>query len=259
MRSSATWPGSAGSREQQHTVGARPEMGVAEALDARRAQLPGEALRSRRSGSRCRAPATSRTSSPPDSSPTWATISAATSASERSVRSISSTPSMRRIQVSWRRANARCAAGDGLGTSPSSRSSKPSAARAVRDAPAAVGGAHLLRGARVQDGLGTRRRPARGAPRARAVSPKSVVGTRGLAVHSAVAPGGRVDARARQAHQARDALGVVRVDALASLGRLELGVQRRRARARPARARPSARISLGSGGRRSRSASAARR
>ena len=49
-------------REQQDAVGADPEVRVAEPLDPRRGQLPGQRAPPRGSGSRCRAPATSRIS-----------------------------------------------------------------------------------------------------------------------------------------------------------------------------------------------------
>ena len=50
-------------REQQHPVGADPEVRVAEPLDPARGQLPGQRAPPRGSGSRCPAPATSRISS----------------------------------------------------------------------------------------------------------------------------------------------------------------------------------------------------
>ena len=65
-------------------------MRVAEPLDPLRRQLPGQRVAPRRSGSRCRAPATSRISSRRSiaTRPSCATISPATSASRAPVRSI---------------------------------------------------------------------------------------------------------------------------------------------------------------------------
>ncbi len=85
-------------REQQDPVGADAEMRVAEPLDPGRAQLPGQPLLPRRSGSRCPAPATSRISR------AGAYSLRPPRASLRPVRSIQCRFGILRIQVSWRRA-----------------------------------------------------------------------------------------------------------------------------------------------------------
>ena len=123
------------------------------------------------------------------------------------VRSISATSSIRRIQVSWRRAKRHCARFI-ASTSPASSSSKPIAARAVREAPAASALRDLLLAPRAATISSTRASiRARSASRS-TVSPTSSVGHAQALAPQPVAGGVRRRSRAARARSgARSACG----------------------------------------------------